>query len=117
MKELRIPRGMTLLLELIAAVTVFAVAAGVCCLLLARAERVSREAEILEEAVAAITSAAEELRAAQDPAPVLEAIEAHPNMGAEVRSDGALVRYRIFWTEDGAEVWSLDLACAGEVAP
>lgn len=110
-------RSLTLLQELIAAVTVFAVAAGSCGLLLARAERISRDAEALEEAVAAITSAAEELRAAEDPAPVLEAIEAHPNLGAEATAEGPLVRYRIFWTEDGTEVWSLDFACAGEVEP
>lgn len=117
MKQTRFPGGLTLLLELIAAVTVFAVAAGVCGLLLARAERTSREAERLEEAVAAITSAAEELRAAEDPAAVLEAIEAHPNLGAEATAEGPLVRYRLYWLEDGAEVWSLDLTCIGEVAP
>ena len=117
MTRSRFPKGLTLLLELTAAVTVFAVAAGVCCLLLARAERISRDAEALDRAVAAVTSAAEELRAADDPAAVLEAIEAHPSLGVEVRSDGALVRYRLFWTEAGGEVWSLDLACAGEVVP
>jgi len=116
-KEARFPKGLTLLLELIAAVTVFAVAAGVCGLLLARAERISRDAETLEKAVAAVTSAAEELRAAEDPAAVLEAIEAHPNLEAEVRPGGALVFYRLRWVEEGREIWSLDLACAGEVAP
>ena len=114
---IRYPKGLTLLLELIAAVTVFAVAAAVCCLLLARAERISRDAETLEGAVAAITSAAEELRAADDPATVLENIEAHPHMSAEVRSEGDLTLYRLYWLEDGVEVWSLDLACSGEVAP
>ncbi len=117
MKELRFPKGLTFLLELIAAVTVFAVAAGVCCLLLARADRISRDAEKLEEAVSAITSAAEELRAAEDPVAILEAIEAHPDLGVEIRPEGPLVHYRLYWLEDGAEVWSLDLACAGEVAP
>lgn len=117
MKTFRFPRGLTLLMELIAAVTVFAVATGVCARLLTRAEMTSRRAEALDRAVAAVSSAAEELRAADDPAAVLASIEAHPNMDAEVRTDGILTRYRLSWTEDGAEVWSLDLTCTEEVAP
>ena len=117
MKTFRFPKGLTLLLELITAVTVFAVAAAVCTQLLARAERISREAEALDRAVAAVSSAAEELRAAEDPSALLATIEAHPNMGAEARSEGLLTHYRLFWTEDGTEVWSLDLTCHKEVAP
>ena len=117
MKTFRFPRGLTLLLELIAAVTIFAVAAGVCAQLLTRAEKTSREAQALDRAVAAVSSAAEELRASHDPSAVLAAIEAHPNMSAEVRPEGLLTHYRLCWTEDGAEVWSLELTCMGEVAP
>lgn len=116
MNRRHFPKGLTLLLELTAAVTVFAVAAALCCRLLAQAEQTSREAETLEEAVAALSSAAEELRAAADPAQVLAAIEAHPFMEAEVRTEDGLVRYRLYWLEEGTEVWSLDLACL-EVAP
>ena len=117
MKTFRFPRGLTLLLELIAAVTIFAVAAGICAQLLTQAEKTSREAQALDRAVATLTSAAEELRAAEDPAQILAAIEAHPNMRAEVQPDGILTHYRLCWTEEGAEVWSLDLTCMGEVAP
>ena len=111
------PKGLTLLLELIAAVTVFAVAAAVCCQILARAEGLSREAARLEEAVTAVTSAAEALRAAEDPAQVLAAIEAHPAMEAETRCEEGLIFCRLSWLEEGAEVWSLDLTVPGEVAP
>ena len=54
MKQRYFPKGLTLLLELTAAVTVFAIAAVVCCLIHAAAERTSREAARLEEAVAAL---------------------------------------------------------------
>ena len=117
MKTFRFPRGLSLLLELIAAVTIFAVAAGICAQLLTQAEKISRDAQALDRAVAAVSSAAEELRASDDPSAVLASIEAHPNMSAEVRPEGLLTRYRLCWTEDGAEVWSLDIVCMGEVAP
>ena len=117
MKDRHFPRDLTLLLELTAAVTVFAVAVAVCCLILARAERTSREAAKLEEAVAAVTSAAEALRAAEDPEEVLAYIEAHPAMEAEVTQNEGLTLYRLRWLEAGTEVWSLELALAGEVTP
>ena len=41
--------------------TVFAVAVAVCCLILARAERTSREAAKLEEAVAAVNALTENI--------------------------------------------------------
>ena len=117
MKDRHFPRDLTLLLELTAAVTVFAVAVAVCCLILARAERTSREAAKLEEAVAAITSAAESLRAAEDPEEVLWDIAAHPSLEAEVTENEGLTLYRLRWLEEGAEVWALELALAGEVTP
>ena len=117
MNDRHFPKGLTLLLELVAAVAIFAVAAGVCALILAEAETVSRQAASLEVAVDTLTSAAESLRAAEDPAPILEAIEEHPSMGVRVIPDGDLVRYRLYWLEGDTEVWSLDLTCPGEVAP
>ena len=117
MKQRYFPKGLTLLLELTAAVTVFAVAAVVCCLIHAAAERTSREAARLEEAVAAVTSAAEALRAAEDPEEVLAYMEAHPFLAAEVTQNEGLILYRLRWLEEGTEVWSLDLALPKEVAP
>ena len=117
MKQRHFPNGLTLLLELTAAMTVFAVAAAVCCLIHAAAERTSREAVRLEEAVASVTSAAEALRAAEDPEEVLGDIAAHPAMEAEVTEEAGLTIYRLRWLEEGTEVWSLDLALPKEVAP
>ena len=66
---------------------------------------------------AAVTSAAEALRAAEDPEEVLADIAAHPFLTAEVTENEGLTLYRLRWLEEGAEVWSLELALAGEVTP
>lgn len=111
----RIPKGLLLLLELVTAVAVFAVAAAVCGLLLTEAEQTSREAARLERAVAALTSAAEELRAAEDPAQVLEDLRQQPCLQIRGYPGDGLIRYELEWLEDGRSVWRLDVV--REVAP
>ena len=117
MNRRHFPKGLTLLLELIAAVTVFAIAAAVCCQILVAAERTSREAARLEEAVSAVTSAAEALRSGADPEEVLTDIAAHPSMEAELTAAEGLTLCRLRWLEEGTEIWALELALPGEVAP
>ena len=63
MSAKRSSKSVTLLLELVAAILIFAVAAGICANVLASARVLSGEARELSTAVETVTAAAELLRA------------------------------------------------------
>ena len=110
-------RGMTLLLELIIAVALFAVAGAVCAQVLVTARQLSDRAELLDTAVEEVTSAAELLRSAPDPEAAMALLEQDPDLTLTCRREGTCLAFWIGWSRDGKEVYALELLLHEEVAP
>lgn len=110
----RSSKSVTLLLELVAAILIFAVAAGICAKVLASARVLSGEARELSTAVETVTAAAELLRAgrgAEDALALDDALEIR-----QQESDG-LAHYDISYISGGETLYSLELVRSQEVAP
>lgn len=114
MNTKRSSKSVTLLLELVAAILIFAVAAGICANVLASARVLSGEARELTTAVETVTAAAELLRAgrgAEDALALDDALEIRQ------RESEGLVHYTISYLSDGETLYALELVKAQEVAP
>lgn len=106
------PRSLSLLLELIAAIVIFAVAAAICTRVLVSARELSLEAERLSEAVESVTSAAELLRGVPE-ADALALLEETPELRLRRREDRGLTYYFIEYLFEGETVYSLEVAREG----
>lgn len=114
MNTKRSSKSVTLLLELVAAILIFAVAAGICANVLASARVLSGEARELTTAVETVTAAAELLRAGRGAEDALALDDA-----LEIRRQEAqgLIYYDISYISDGETLYALELVKAQEVAP
>lgn len=114
MNTKRSSKSVTLLLELVAAILIFAVAAGICANVLASARVLSGEARELTTAVETVTAAAELLRAgrgAEDALALDDALEIRQ------RESEGLEYFNISYISDGKTLYALELVKAQEVAP
>lgn len=113
----RFTKSTTLLLELVAVIALFAVAAGICARVLTSAQTLSAQAEELSLGVEAVTAAAELLRASDDEAAALEALKKEPALEIQRQESDGLIHYNIMYVSDGETVYSLELVKGQEVAP
>lgn len=113
----RFSKSTTLLLELVAAITIFAVAAGICARVLTSALKLSSEAEQLTRGVEAVTAAAELLRASDDEEAALALLAREDTLEIQRREDRELIYYNIMYISGGEAIYSLELVKGQEVAP
>ena len=112
MERKSFPRSLSILLELIAAIVIFAVAAAICTRVLVSARNLSLEAEHLNRAVESVTSAAELLRGVPEEE-ALERLSAFPELRVTRREEQGLVYYSIEYLSEGAAVYALEVAREG----
>lgn len=113
----RFTKSTTLLLELVAVIALFAVAAGICARVLTSAQTLSAQAEELSLGVEAVTAAAELLRGSHDEAAALEALEKNAALSVQRQEAGGLIHYNIMYISGGETLYSLELVKGQEVAP
>lgn len=113
----RFTKSTTLLLELVAAIALFAVAAGICARVLTAAQALSAQAEELSLGVEAVTAAAELLRASDDEAAALKALEENAALSIQRQEAEGLVHYDIMYISGGETLYSLELVKGQEVVP
>lgn len=114
MNTKRSSKSVTLLLELVAAILIFAVAAGICAQVLASARVLSGEARELSTAVETVTAAAELLRAGRGQE---EALALDDALDIRRQEAEGLVHYNIMYISDGKCLYALELVKVQEVAP
>lgn len=106
-------RSFSLLLELTAAIALFAVAAAICTRVLVSARNMSLEARELNRAVRTVSSAAELLRAGEEEL----ALDLEEQLVLRRREDRGIVYYRIEYIREGRVLYALDTALGEEAAP
>lgn len=110
-------RSWALLLELVAAIALFAVAAGICGRVLIFARTLSAEAEALNRGVEQVTAAAELLRAADDEEAALARLAREEALEIQRQEQDGLIRYRITFLSGDEALYSLELVKSQEAAP
>lgn len=117
MSPKRFSKSLCLLLELAAAIALFAVAAGICARVLTSARKLSAGAEELSRGVEAVTAAAELLRASDHEEEALAILAREDSLRIQRREDGGLIHYNIMYISGGETVYALELVKGQEVAP
>ena len=112
MKQSNFPRSLSVLLELIGAIVIFAVAAALCTRVLVSARNLSLEAERLNRAVDTVTSGAELLRSVPE-REALARLEAYPELQVSRREEEGLTYYLLEYRFEGQTLYSLEVAREG----
>lgn len=128
MERKRDPRAGLLLMELMAAILIFALAGAVCLRLTVEAERLSARALSLTEGVREAATAAELLRSADSAEEAMDRFHRAWPQGREAETFLAEIRggilsirpgpyYIIIWYQDGAPLYTLEIWPGWEAIP
>ena len=114
MAEKKTFRSGLILLELLAAITIFALAGAVCIRVLVKADALTLEARAMEQGVSAVSSAAEILRSASSEEEALALLEnpefpGNGELTLAVHHEGGCTVFDLGWVSGGEEVYSLEL--------